>query len=259
MKKYIFAFIAFLSHVLIMTQARGENFKSDFDLEKLDKVVKEDVEKARKEIIERDGVDGSWMVRLLVDYQKGVKVTEEDLNRIWRIYEDTSNPRVDDKLYAFSLICELEDISKWQNEFDSLALSDDPKYVKTAIGVVMWKMDRGSRREKIILSNKSAILDRLVGFARDNQADTTIHREAVRINEIAKPYIVENISLEVRRPDENISEPKSSDTKMTGEITSDLSPAKLLSKNVTSNKWFVTAGIIGSFIIAVFIWRSKSK
>ena len=85
MRKYIFVCFAFLSQVFI--QAQTENFKSDFDLETLDKMVKEETIKARKEIIERDGVDSPWMVQLFVDYQKGMKITDEDLNRIWQIYE----------------------------------------------------------------------------------------------------------------------------------------------------------------------------
>lgn len=257
MKKYIFVCFAFLSQVFI--QAQTENFKSDFDLEKLDEMVKEETIKARKEIIERDGVDGPWMVRLLVDYQKGVKVTEEDLNRIWRIYENTLSPRVNDKLYAFSLICELEDISKWEKEFDSLALSEDPKFIKTAIETMIWKLDRGTRKEKLILSNKPVILDRLVGFAKNNRADTTIHREAVKINEIAKPYIGENISRDVRRPDKDISEPTSGDKRIPEKISSDSSSDELFKLNVTSIKVIVTAAIISTFIIAVLIRRSNSK
>lgn len=202
MKKYIFVCFAFLSQVFI--QAQNEKFKSDFDLEKLDEMVKEETIKAQKKIIERDGVDGPWMARLFVDYQKGMKITDEDLNRIWQIYGITPSPRVEDKLYAFSLICELEDIVKWEKEFDSLALSEDPKFVKTVIETMIWKMERGTRREKIILSNKPAILNRLVGFAKDNQADTTIHRDAVKINEIAKPYIGEDFIRDVRRSDKKI-------------------------------------------------------
>lgn len=257
MKKYIFVCFAFLCQIFI--QAQTENFKSDFDLERLDEMVKEETIKARKEIIERDGVDSPWMVQLFVDYQKGMKITDEDLNRIWQIYGITPNPRVKDKLYAFSLICELEDIAKWEKEFDSFALSEDPKFVKTAIETMIWKMERGTRREKIILSNKPAILNRLVGFAKDNQADTTIHRDAVKINEIAKPYIGENFIRDVRRSDKNIPGSISDGEIITKEITADLSSGEPFEQNLTSNKLIITASIIGTFVIAMLIWRSKSK
>lgn len=257
MKKYIFVCFAFLSQVFI--QAQNENFKSDFDLEKLDEMVKEETIKARKEIIERDGVDSPWMVQLFVDYQKGMKITDEDLNRIWQIYGVSPNPRVKDKLYAFSLICELEDIAKWEKEFDSLALSENPEFVKTAMETMIWKMERGTRREKIILSNKPAVLNRLVGFAKDNQADTTIHRDAVKINEIVKPYIGENFIRDVRRSDKIISGSISDGEIIPKEITSDLSSGEPFEQKLTSNKIIVTASIIGTFIIAILIWRSKSK
>jgi hypothetical protein len=124
---------------------------------------------------------------------------------------------------------------------------------------MIWKMERGTRREKIILSNKPAILNRLVGFAKDNQADTTIHRDAVKINEIAKPYIGENFIRDVRRSDKNIPGSISDGEIIPKEITSDLSSGEPFEQNLTSNNLIVTASIIGTFIIAMLIWRSKSK
>jgi hypothetical protein len=164
-------------------------------LEKFRKYTEERRRERAQEVKEHDrrNVDGLWMLNLFVDYsQNGKKISDAELQRIWEIYEREDDKRthenpLEEKLYAFSLIAEFEDISKWQKEFDSLAFSEDPKFVKTAIGTVIWKLDRGTEREKIILSNKTAVLDRLVKFADDNRADTTIHRDAVKIHELSKP------------------------------------------------------------------------
>jgi len=188
-----------------------------------------------------------------------VQVTDEDLNRIWRIYESAHNRRVGDKLYAFSLICELEDISKWQKEFDSLALSEAPKYVKTAIETVMWKLDRGTEREKIILSNKTSVLDRLVKFAADNKADTTIHRDAVKIKELAKPYMGKTPPAEVHRLERRSSVSSADETRMPNERTPDSSTVGSLVQRIGKGGILTFAGIIGIVIIAILIWRQKSK
>lgn len=255
MKTYIVLICILLSQIFV----QAEEFKSDFDLERLDKMVKEDTIRVRKEISERDGDDGPWMVKLFIDYQKGVQVTDGDLNRIWQIHESTHNHRADDKLYAFSLICELEDISKWQKKFESLALSEDPKYVKTAIETVMWKLDRGTEREKIILSNKTAVLNRLVKFAQDNKADTTIHRDAVKINDLAKPYMGQTPPAEVQRPDRRPSESSADGTRMPNERTPDSSMVGSLVQRIGKGMSLTFAGIIGIFIVAILIWRQKSK
>ncbi len=234
-------------------------FKSDFDLEKLDKMVEEDRVQSRRDIEERDGVDGPWMIRLFVDYRKGKQVTDEDLQRVWGIYEKEKSHRIEDKLYAFSLIAEFEDISKWQKEFDSLALSEDSKFVKTAIETVMWKLDRGTEREKIILSNKTAVLERLVKFAADNKADTTIHHDAVKINELAKPYVGKTPPAEAQRPDRRPSDSSADGKRMPNERTSDSSTVGSLVQRIGKGGSLTLAGIIGIFIIAILIWRQKSK
>jgi hypothetical protein len=213
----------------------------------------------REEFSERNSVERSWMLQLFTNYQKGARVTDQDLNRIWRIYEGAHNLRVGDKLYAFSLICGLEDISKWQKEFDSLALSEDPKYVKTAIDAVMWKLERGTEREKIILSNKTAVLDRLVKFAEDNKSDTTIHRDAVKINELRKPYIGMTSPAEAQRPARRFSVSSADETPIPDERTSDSSELGSFVQRVGRERILMFAGIIGICIIVILIWRKKLK
>ncbi len=214
---------------------------------------------------ERRNVDGLWMINLFVDYsQNGKKISDADLQRIWEIYERENDKRthenpLEEKLYAFSLIAEFEDISKWQKEFDSLAFSEDPKFVKTAIGTVIWKLDRGTEREKIILSNKTAVLDRLVKFAEDNKADTTIHRDAVKINDLAKPYIGQTPPAEVQRPDRRPSESPAMETPILNEKTPDSSTVESSVQMIGKGMSLTFAGIIGIFILAILVWRQRLK
>lgn len=239
--------------------AQAEEFKSDFDLEKLDKMVEDDRIQARKSVEEREGVDGPWLLRLYQKYRNTKQVTNEELQRVWEIYKKENNHRIEDKLYAFSLIAEFEDVSKWQKEFDSMAFSDDPKFVKTAIETVMWKLDRGSEREKIILSNKATAMERLVEFATDNKDDTTIHRDAVKILELTKPYVGKTPPSEVRRPDHLASDSRTEKAKEASEEYPVSSIAGTLARRVASKWGGIAVGAIGAFIAAMLIWRSKSK
>lgn len=213
----------------------------------------------------RRNVDGQWMLNLFVDYsQNGKKIRDADLKRIWEIYEKRNDKRthenpLEEKLYAFSLIAEFEDISKWQKEFDYLVFSEDPKFVKTAIGTVIWKLDRGTEREKIILSNQTAVLDRLVKFAQDNKADTTIHRDAVKIHDLARPYLGKTSPGGVQRPNKRSSASLSDEAHLSAGKKTNIFVTGTLIQRIFSSRNVSFAGTIG-FIIAVFlIWRWKSK
>lgn len=247
--------------ILMMSpSAFGESDNNHgFDLDKLEKVFQEGNQQSLEKIKEREGVDGPWMLQLFQDYRNGTQVTEEQLKHVWEIYKKENNHRIEGKLYAFSLIAEFEDISKWRNEFDSLAFSEDPKFVKTAIETVMWKLDRGTEREKIILSNKTAVLDHLVKFAQDNKADTTIHRDAVKMRELAEPYEGKTPSAELRRPDRRPSGSPTGGTRVPDERSPDSLAVGSSVQRTGKGGGLTFVGIIGIIIAAILIWRWKSK
>lgn len=243
-------------HVSVFGQTSDNH---GFNLEKLEKVFKEQNQKSLKEIEEREGADGPWLLQLYQDYRGGRQITNNEIQHVWDIYKKEKSHRIEDKLYAFGLIAEFEDVLKWQKEFDSLALSEDPKFVKTAIGTVVLKLNRGNEREKIVLSNKIDVLERLAKFVEDNKDDTTIHSDAVKIIELAKPYVGKSPPAEARIPDRRIFEPTDDGKRTPNERTRDFSTAGSLLRMIGYGRGLTLAGIIGIFIIAVLIWRRKSK
>lgn len=144
---------------------------------------------------ERRNADGLWMLNLFVDYyENGREVSDEEVRRIWEIYERDDGERIHERpieeiLYAFSLITEFEDISKWDKEFDAIAMNEDPRFISTAINLYLSKLDRGTEREKIILSNKTEIIGHLANYAAANMEKIGNRRDAEKINEFAKKYV----------------------------------------------------------------------
>lgn len=236
--------------------AGAEEFKSDFDLDKLDKMVKEDQIQAHNEIEQRDGADGPWMFKLFESYKDGKKITDEELQKLWEIYENDKNQKIQDKLYAFSLIVEFEDITKWQQELSSLAFSEDSNLVKTAIDATIWKLERGAEREKIILSNKAAILERLTQFAEDNKSDTRIQRDVTKISELVKPYVGKNPPAEIQR---RTRHPESKDGGTTNNEIAGSSALISPTQMIIKRWWFGLAVISGIIIATILFYRYNSK
>jgi hypothetical protein len=237
----------------------AEEFKSDFDLEKLDIMAAEERIQFHKDAEERDGIDKPWMFLVLKKLHEGEQISNNEVQRIWQIYRAEKNHKIEDKLVAFRLIAEVEDISKWQNEFDTFAYSEDSQFVKTAIQTLFWKLAYGTEREKIILSNKIAVLDRLVKFAEDNKADTTIDRDAVKINELAKPFVGKTPPAEVQRPDRRPSRSTADAKRLPSEPTPNSSAVESLGQRIGKGGILAFAGIIGIIIAVILIWRCKSK
>lgn len=208
---------------------------------------------------ERDGVDKTWMFGLLKKVHAEEQVCDDELQRVWEIYRAEKNHTPEDKLIAFRLIAELEDISKWQKEFEAFAYSKDPSFVKTAIQLLFWKLHQGTEREKITLSNKTALLEHLVQFAEDNKSDTTIDRETINLLDITKPYQGKAPPAESQRPDRRPSEFRALETPIPNEKISDSSTLGLLVQKIGKGESLTIAGIIGIIIAAILIWRWKSK
>lgn len=253
--KHVFILICVI-HGSVFGQASNNH---GFDLEKLEKVFQEQKQKSLNDIEGREGVDGPWLLQLYLDYRDGRQITNEELRHVWEIYEKEKSHRIEDKLYAFGLIAEFEDISKWEKEFDSLALSKDPIFVKTAIQKLFAKLAQGTEREKIILSNKTAVLEHLVQFAEDNKSDTTINRETLKLLEITKPYQGKTPPAESQRPDRRPSESRAVETPIPNEKIPDSSTVGLLVQKIGKGESLTIAGIIGIIIAAILIWRWKSK
>jgi hypothetical protein len=248
-----------LTIVLLYLPLKAEEFKSDFDLDKLNIMEAEERSQFRKDAEERDGIDKPWMFLVLKKLHEGEKISNDEVQRIWQIYKSVKNYKIEDKLVAFRLITEVEDISKWQKEFDTFAHSQDPQFVKTAIQTLLWKLAYGTEGEKIILSNKTNVLNLLVKFAEDNKADTTIDRDAVKINELAKPFIGKTPPTEVQRPDRRPSRSTADAIRFPSEKTPSSFLAKSLEQRFGKGGILAFAGIIGIIIAAILIWRCKLK
>ncbi len=231
----------------------------DFDMEKLRKYALEQKQKSLKEIEEREGLDGPWLLHLNQDYRDGRRITNEELRRVWNIYEKEKSHRIEDKLYAFGLIAEFEDISKWEKEFDSLALSENPIFVKTAIQNLFAKLTHGNEREKIILSNKTAVLVHLVEFAEKYKTDTTINPETLKLLEITKPYQGKIPPAVDQRPDRRPLGSQAGLTTIHNNINPDSSAIGQLIQRIGKSKILTFLGIIGMLVSAILIWRWKSK
>jgi len=250
----------FILAFIIFQGALGQGSRdSDFDMEELRKYASEQKQKSLKEIEQREGVDGPWLLQLYLDYRDGRRITNEELRHVWEIYEKEKSHRIEDKLYAFGLIAEFEDVSKWEKEFDSLALSKNPLFVKTAIQKLFAKLAHGTEREKIILSNKTAVLEHLVQFAEDNKSDTTIDRETSKLLEIIKPYQGKTPPAESQRPDRRPSESPAEITSKPNKINPDSSAIGSLVQRIGKGESLTFAGIIGMIVAAILIWRWKSK
>lgn len=229
------------------------------DMDALRRFSEEDRKQATQETALRDGPDKPWLFVVLKKVHEGKEVSDDELRRVWEIYRAEKNHTPADKLIAFRLITEVEDNSKWQKEFDAFAYSDDPQFVKTSIQTLFWKLDRGTEREKITLSNKTAVLKHLVQFAVDNRFDTTIDRETPKLLELTKPYSGKTPPPEIQRPDrrhsgslvEVISEPidKTHKSSALGSLV------RMFAKNGS----LVIVGTIGVIFAAFLIWRWKSK
>lgn len=239
--------------------ALASEFKSDFDLEKLEIMVAKESLELHKEIEEREGIDKLWMLQVIKTVHDGEQVNNDDLKRVWEIYRTKNNHRIDDKLMAFRLIAEIEDISKWQNEFDAFAYSNDPNFVKTAIQTIQWKLYQGSEREKIILSNNTSTLEHLIQFAENNKSDTTIDRETFKLMELTKSYSGKNPPAAIQRPGRRPSAAQSGEGRISDGKTLDSSSRSWV-KKIGKVGNLILLGFIGIFIITtILIWRRKSN
>jgi len=231
----------------------------DFDMDALRKHSIEANQRYSEKIQKREGSDKPWMLLVLKKVHDGDRVSDDELQRVWEIYRTEKNHTPEDKLIAFRLIAEVEDISKWQKEFDDFAYSKDPSFVKAAIQLLLWKLYQGSEREKIILSNRTDVLEHLVKFAEANKADTTIDRDAVKINELTKPYVEKTPPVEVQRPDHRSSGSTADAMRLPNERTPDSSKMGSLVQRIGKGGSLVFAGIIGIIIAAILTWRWKSR
>ncbi len=229
------------------------------DMDNLRKYAAEDKQSANQEIREREGPDKPWMFLVLKKVHEGKEVSGDELQRVWEIYRAEKNHTPEDKLIAFRLIAEIEDISNWQKEFDAFAYSEDPQFVKTAIHTLFWKLYQGTEREKITLSNKTAVLEHLVQFAEDNKSDTTIDRNTSKLLEITKPYQGKAPPAESQRPDRRPSESRTLETPISNEKIPSSSAVGLLVQKIGKGESLAIAGIIGIILAAILIWRWKSK
>jgi hypothetical protein len=238
----------------------GQDSKNHgFDIEELEKTFQEGRQQSLKKIEVREGIDKPWLFGLSKKVHDGDQVSDDEVRRVWEIYRAEKNHTPEDKFMAFRLIAEVEDISKWQKEFDAFAYSEDPQFVKTAIQTLFWKLARGTEREKIILSNKTAVLEHLVQFTEDNKADTTIDRETSKLLELTKLYIGKSPPIEVRRPDHR---PSGSPVEMTSKynsITTDSSKVGSFVERIGKGWSLTFAGMTGIIMALILIWRWKSK
>jgi hypothetical protein len=256
MKFYFYWILILMTNVCTFGQTSKNH---GFDVDELEKTFQEGHQQSLKKIEEREGLDKPWMLRVAKKVHEGDQVSNDELKRVWEIYRAEKNHKIEDKLVAFRLIAEVEDISKWQEEFDAFAYSEDPQFVKTAIQTLFWKLAYGTEREKIILSNKIAVLDRLVKFAEDNKADTTIDRDAVKINELAKPFVGKTPPAEVQRPDRRPSRSTADAIRLPSEPTPNPSAVESLGQRIGKGGILAFAGTIGIIIAVILIWRCKSK
>jgi hypothetical protein len=230
-----------------------------FDIDKLEKSFQEGRKQSQRKIEEREGTDKPWMFTVLKKVHEKKSVSDDDLHRVWEVFAAERNHTPEDKLIAFRLIAELEDISKWQKEFDNFAYSKDPPFVKTAIQILFWKLHQGTEREKITLSNKTAVLEHLVQFAEDNKSDTTIDRNTSKLLEITKPYQGKAPPAESQRPDRRPSESRAVETPISNEKIPGSSAVGLLVQKIGKGGSLAIAGTIGIILAAILIWRWKSK
>lgn len=214
---------------------------------------------------ERRNADGLWMWALFADYvEKGREISDEEMARIWEIYERADEERtnenpVGEKLYAFSLITEFEDISKWDKEFDSIAMNEDPRYISTAINLYLSKLDRGTEREKIILSNKTEIMEHLANFAAANKEKIGNRRDAEKVNEFAKKYAGRPIPEEESRKKKRVFEGNQRVTVPTGGESPSLN--SIQDDEDTGGKYgiFWFAGATAIILSVVLLVRKKAK
>ena len=230
------------------------------DMDALRRYSEEDRKQAIQEAREKEGVDKPWMFVVLKKVHDGKQASDDELQRVWEIYRAENNHTPEDKLIAFRLIAELEDISKWQKEFEAFAYSKDPSFVKTAIQLLFWKLHQGTERERITLSNKTAVLEHLVQFAEENKTDTTINRETSKLLEITKPYQGKANLAEPQRPLRRPSESAFEVTSKPNEKKPDSSAVGSLVQRIGKGGSLTFAGIIGIIIAAILIsfWKSKS-
>ncbi len=251
---------SFLLVIATLECASSQNSRDDdFDMEALKKHSIEANQRYSEKIQNREGIDKPWMFQVLKKVHDGEQVSDDELQRVWEIYRAEKNHKIEDKLVAFRLIAEVEDISKWQKEFDTFAYSKDPNFVKTAIQTLFWKLGRGTEREKIILSNKTAVLEHLVQFAEDNKSDTTIDRKTTKLLDLTKSYFGKTLPAEVQRPDRR---PSGSPVEVTSEPNGkepESSKVGTLVQRIGKGWSLTFAGMIGIIISAVLIWRWKSK
>jgi hypothetical protein len=229
------------------------------DMDALKKYAVEENQRANQEIREREGIDKPWMFTVLRKVHERRSVSDDELRRVWEVFAAERNHTPEDKLIAFRLIAELEDISKWQKEFDNFAYSKDSPFVKTAIHTLFWKLHQGTEREKITLSNKTAVLEHLVQFAEDNKSDTTIDRETSKLLEITKPYQGKTPPPESQRPDRRYSESPVEATSKPYEKNPGSSRIGSFMQTVGKSGNLTFAAIIGMIVVAILIWRWKSK
>jgi hypothetical protein len=256
MKIYFFYLLVLAINLCSFGQ---ESKNHGFDIEELEKTFQEGRQQSLKKIEVREGIDKPWLFGLLKKVHDGDQVSDDEVRRVWEIYRAEKNHTPEDKLIAFRLIAEVEDISNWQKEFDVFAYSEEPQYVKTAIQTLFWKLARGTEREKITLSNKTAVLEHLVQFAEENKTDTTIDRETSKLLEITKPYQGKATPAEPQRPHRRPSESAVEVTSKPNEKNPDSSAVGSLVQRIGKGGSLTFAGIIGIFIIAILIWRKKSK
>lgn len=256
MNFYFYCILFLVTNVCLIGQTSKNH---GFDIDKLEKNFQEGRKQSQRKIEEREGTDKPWMFQILRKVHEKKSVSDDELHRVWEVFAAERNHTPEDKLIAFRLITELEDISKWQKEFDNFAYSKDSPFVKTAIHTLLWKLHQGTEREKVTLSNKTAMLEHLVQFAEDNKFDTTIDRETSKLLEITKPYQGKTPPPESQRPDRRSSESPVEATSKPYEKNPGSSTIGSFMQSVGKSGNLTFAAIIGMIVVAILIWRWKSK
>ena len=147
-----------------------------------------------------------WMAELFQETRQSHReITSLEASRIEAIYEGGSSR--EEKTYAFSMLPLFQDVSRWSRELEILLQSEDPEYVRTAVGNLEARLNVGSEREKIMLSNNERVLALLGPVAERFPGDELLQKKIAGIGSLTEPYKGKALPKAEDRPLESKRQP----------------------------------------------------